>query len=194
MTGKLVDVMQANDVTAARCARMRWNTPLSEEHAGRLLERLDVGRHLRSSTSVVVGASCCCASSKPAGGTPAVSEWIRTGPPSIAVVAGLTSSVSATGCRSSRRRQQPGRRLLFGDGCWEKPPTAEATEMFGDEVLPLEALVDHALDAGWRVLPLSTTDQREWDDFESTWRAVARNGFSLTPTTTPLERCAPHST
>ncbi len=43
MNGKLVDVMQANDLTAARCARMRWNTPLSEEHAGRLLERLDVG-------------------------------------------------------------------------------------------------------------------------------------------------------
>ncbi len=27
----------------ARYARMRWNTPLSEDHAGRLLERLEVG-------------------------------------------------------------------------------------------------------------------------------------------------------
>jgi hypothetical protein len=27
--------------------------------------------------------------------------------------------------------------------------------------------------AGWRVIHLSTADQREWDDFESTSRAVA---------------------
>ncbi|MEU4401729.1 SAM-dependent methyltransferase, partial [Micromonospora orduensis] len=35
--------MQATDhLAASRYARMRWNTPLSEEHAALLLRRLDV--------------------------------------------------------------------------------------------------------------------------------------------------------
>jgi ubiquinone/menaquinone biosynthesis C-methylase UbiE len=64
----------------------------------------------------------------------------------------------------------PGGRVLFGDGCWEKPPTGAAMAMFGDTVLPLADLVGLATATGWRVLALSTADQREWDDFESTWR------------------------
>jgi len=43
--------------------------------------------------------------------------------------------------------------------------------LFGEEVLMLQDLVAVAIAAGWRVLHLSTADQREWDDFESTWRA-----------------------
>ncbi|MEU2616346.1 methyltransferase domain-containing protein, partial [Micromonospora sp. NPDC007271] len=35
-------VSLADDLAGARYARMRWNTPLSEEHAALLLERLDV--------------------------------------------------------------------------------------------------------------------------------------------------------
>jgi hypothetical protein len=66
---------------------------------------------------------------------------------------------------------RPGGRLLFGDGCWERPPTPAAAALFGEDVLPLEAVVEHASAAGWRVLHLSTADQREWDDFEATWRA-----------------------
>jgi SAM-dependent methyltransferase len=65
----------------------------------------------------------------------------------------------------------PGGRLLFGDGCWETPPTPAAAEMFGAHVLALDTLLNHAVRAGWRVLHLSTADQREWDDFEATWRA-----------------------
>jgi hypothetical protein len=42
--------------------------------------------------------------------------------------------------------------------------------MFGNEVLNLDDLMEQAIGAGWRVLHLSTADQREWDDFESTWR------------------------
>jgi cyclopropane fatty-acyl-phospholipid synthase-like methyltransferase len=66
---------------------------------------------------------------------------------------------------------QPGGRLLFGEGFWERPPTKEATEILGAEILPLAELVEHARSLGWRVLHLSTADQREWDDFESTWLA-----------------------
>lgn len=73
---------------------------------------------------------------------------------------------------------RPGGRLLFGDGCWERPPTQTAAALFGEDVLPLEAVVEHASTAGWRVLHLSTADQREWDDFEATWRA-GRQGWLL---------------
>jgi hypothetical protein len=38
-------------------------------------------------------------------------------------------------------------------------------------VLPLGDLVRAVTEAGWRVIHLSTADQREWDDFEATWRA-----------------------
>ena len=64
----------------------------------------------------------------------------------------------------------PDGRLLFGDGCWEREPTPEAVAIFGDDVLSLDPVVDCARDAGWRVLSLTTADQREWDEFESSWR------------------------
>ena len=64
----------------------------------------------------------------------------------------------------------PGGRLLFGDGYWERDPTSEALAIFGQDVLPLAELVEHVLGAGWRVLTLSTADQREWDDFEASFR------------------------
>ena len=64
----------------------------------------------------------------------------------------------------------PGGRVLFGDGCWEHQPTAAARAVFGEAIRPLSEVVAHASDRGWRVLHLSTADQREWDDFESGWR------------------------
>jgi SAM-dependent methyltransferase len=64
-----------------------------------------------------------------------------------------------------------GGRLLHGDGYWESPPGPQAIELFGDGVLALEDAVAHARAQGWRVLHLSTADQREWDEFESGWRA-----------------------
>jgi SAM-dependent methyltransferase len=64
---------------------------------------------------------------------------------------------------------RPGGLLLFGDGCWERPPTAAAAEIF-DDVLALADLVQVAIALGWHVLHLSTADQREWDVFEATWR------------------------
>jgi SAM-dependent methyltransferase len=64
-----------------------------------------------------------------------------------------------------------GGRLLYGDGCWESPPGTQAIELFGDGVPALEEAVAHARDQGWHVLHLSTADQREWDEFESGWRA-----------------------
>ena len=65
---------------------------------------------------------------------------------------------------------RPGGRVLFGEGCWERPPTAAAAAMFGHDVIPLAEMACLARAAGWQVLHLSTADQREWDDFEATWR------------------------
>lgn len=65
----------------------------------------------------------------------------------------------------------PGGRLLFGDGYWAAPATAAALEIFGDQVLGLTELTQACRAAGWRVIHLSTADQLEWDDFESTSRA-----------------------
>ncbi len=65
----------------------------------------------------------------------------------------------------------PGGRILFGDGCWERPPMSEAVEIFGEDIRNLADLIEQARALGWRVLHFSTADQREWDDFESTWLA-----------------------
>lgn len=66
---------------------------------------------------------------------------------------------------------RPGGRLLFGDGYWERPPTTEAVDVFGSETMSLADLIERASGLGWRVLHFSTANQREWDDFEATWRA-----------------------
>lgn len=65
----------------------------------------------------------------------------------------------------------PGGRLLFGDGYWAGTPSPAATTIFGEAVLPLPQLLEACRAAGWRVIHMSTADQREWDDFESTFRA-----------------------
>ena len=64
-----------------------------------------------------------------------------------------------------------GGRLLFGDAFWEREPSEAALAIFGDAVLPLPGLLRACRSAGWRVIHVSTADQREWDDFESTFRA-----------------------
>jgi len=68
-------------------------------------------------------------------------------------------------------RVVPSGRLLYGDGFWAAPPGPAALEIFGRDLLTLPELLDAVDGAGWRVLHLSTADQLEWDDFESTSRA-----------------------
>jgi SAM-dependent methyltransferase len=81
-------------------------------------------------------------------------------------------SGSGAALRSLIRSESPGGYLLYGDGCWEADaPSDAARAMFGSDVLSLRALVAQATGAGWRIMHVSTADQREWDEFESTWRA-----------------------
>lgn len=64
----------------------------------------------------------------------------------------------------------PGGRLLYGDGYLEPNPSPFTSELFS-EMGPLPELVRGARAPGWRVLHLSVSDQLEWDEFESTFRA-----------------------
>lgn len=75
----------------------------------------------------------------------------------------------------------PGGRLLFGEVFWQQSPTAELIDLFGDQTGSLADLVEQARVTGWRVLHLSTADQREWDDFESSWLAGSQEWLLANP-------------
>jgi SAM-dependent methyltransferase len=100
----------------------------------------------------------------------AAEEWAEPADRVLCVGASQAWGGAAPALEALTGLVRPGGRVLFGDGCWEKPPTGAAMAMFGDHVLPLADLVGLATGTGWRVLGLSTADQREWDDFESSWR------------------------
>jgi SAM-dependent methyltransferase len=182
---------------------MRWNTPLSEDHADRLLELLDgaSGPHVLDLGcgwgELLVRAVARVPEGRGTGVDQA--EWgVRRGR-RLAAELGLSHRVTFVvadasawadpsdrvicigashawgGARQALHRLEsivpPGGRLVFGDGCWETPPTQAAVDLFEDSVLGLSDLVDAAMTTGWRVLDLSTADQQEWDEFESGWRA-----------------------
>ena len=64
----------------------------------------------------------------------------------------------------------PGGRLLYGDGYLESGSSAFTSGLF-EEFGSLGDVLAAARDAGWRVLHLSVSDQLEWDEFESSYRA-----------------------
>jgi cyclopropane fatty-acyl-phospholipid synthase-like methyltransferase len=190
------------DPDRTRYDRMRWNTPLGQEHAALLLEGLAVGP-----TDTVVDLGCgwgelLLRAVEPTGaagvGVDVDADGLARGralaearglgdrvrfvespaahwaePADRVLCIGSSHVLGGTGPALARLAEltPPGGRLLYGDACWTDAPTEAAAAMF-DDVLPLTELVEHAVAAGWRVLHLSTADQREWDDFESTWRAA----------------------
>lgn len=194
--------MATPDPDRTRYDRMRWNTPLSQDHAALLLERLAV-----QATDKVVDLGCgwgelllrAVESAGATGiGVDVDGDGLERGR-ALAAARGLESRVrfveaeavawdepadrllcigsshvlGGTEAALTRLAEltPTGGRVLYGDACWTEPPTAAAAEMF-EEVLPLTDLVEQVRASGWRVLHLSTADQREWDDFESTWRAA----------------------
>jgi cyclopropane fatty-acyl-phospholipid synthase-like methyltransferase len=198
----------------ATYARMRWNTPLSEAHAARLLDRLEVG-----GGDLVLDLGCgwgeLLMRAVAAGGDTTRGVGVDTNAPllargrALAAERGLDAqvrflqgpaeewaepadrvlSVGASHAWDGSQRAlselakvlEPGATLLFGDGCWERPPTGAAWGLFGGSVRPLEEIVEHAVAAGWRVRHLSTADQHEWDEFESTWRAGREDWLRANP-------------
>ncbi|WFE99206.1 methyltransferase domain-containing protein [Micromonospora sp. WMMD964] len=201
--------MQATDHLAdSRYARMRWNTPLSEEHAALLLRRLDVRPGARVLDlgcgwgelllrAVTAGGVSGALATRGVGVdtddaalargrrsaadrsldrhvafvTGEAAAWQEAADRVLCV--GSAHAFGGTGGALDALATvvRPGGRLLFGDAFWERPPTPDTEEIFGPEVTDLPGLVEVARERGWRVLHLSTADQREWDDFESTWLA-----------------------
>jgi SAM-dependent methyltransferase len=71
-----------------------------------------------------------------------------------------------------RKLVNPGGRLLFATGFWERTPTDAdlATmwpDMTADELSPLADLVDQAIASGFRPLRIETSTPAEWEQFES---------------------------
>ena len=71
-----------------------------------------------------------------------------------------------------RRLVTPGGRVLLGEGFWERPPAAaELAAMWPDatatEYYDLAALVDLAVDAGFRPAWIEVATREEGEDFES---------------------------
>jgi cyclopropane fatty-acyl-phospholipid synthase-like methyltransferase len=197
--------MSISDPVPDPYANMRWNTPLSEEHATLLLDRLgassgqswlDLGCGWGELLLRAVSSGLADATGRGVdlderllerGRTRAVQRGLAD---RVTFEAGAAADVETEADRvlcigashafgGTRQmlatladRVSPGGRVLVGDACWEKAVTPEALAIFGDEVLPLVEIIEHARAAGWRVLHLSTADQREWDDFESTWRTA----------------------
>jgi SAM-dependent methyltransferase len=188
-------------LAAARYARLRWNTPLAEDHADLLLERLaltadtslvDLGcgwgemmlRAVARTYNRAIGVD-----SDPLAldrGRRAARErglddrvefveekaesWQGTADRAICI--GSSHALGGTRAMlSALATVVPSGRVLIGDGCWSTPPTPAALDLFGTEFMMLPDLVAAVNAAGWRVLHLSTADQREWDDFESRHRA-----------------------
>ncbi|MFI6227786.1 SAM-dependent methyltransferase [Micromonospora echinospora] len=197
-----------DDLAAARYAHMRWNAPLSEEHATLLLDRLAIPAGARvldlgcgwgelllravatggaSGTPCTTGLGVDTNDADLARGRALAAErsldtrvtfvdgkasaWTEPADRVLCVGASHALGGSAAALDALTGLVSPGGRLLFGDGFWERPPTPEATEIFGGQTMTLADLVEQVRASGWRVLHLSTADQREWDDFEATWRA-----------------------
>lgn len=78
--------------------------------------------------------------------------------------------------RELRARVNPGGRVLFADGFWERPPAAdELGRMWpgasADDQTDLVTLLGQAEDAGFVITGVETANRDEWEAFESTWLA-----------------------
>jgi cyclopropane fatty-acyl-phospholipid synthase-like methyltransferase len=195
--------VEDGDLEEAQFARMRWNAPLSLEHAELLMDRLDVrpgagiadlgcgwGELLlrvvaRASQATGIGVDSDAGALSRARRLAAerhldgqvrfteadVTGWKGTAERVLHVGASHALGGSAAALDALAGVVPAGGRLLFGDCYWETAPSAAATEMFGEQVLPLAGLLEACRSAGWRVIHMSVASQLEWDDFESTFRA-----------------------
>jgi SAM-dependent methyltransferase len=203
--------MNDADLDLASHSRMRWNAPLSAEHAGLLLDRLDLRAGLRITDlgcgwgelllqAVDRAVTASLGGAQPVTGTGVdtddaaltrardlarrrdLDQYVRFIQADVAAWRDLADRVLCVGASHAfggtapaltalTQAISPGGRLLFGDGYWAGTPSADAVAIFGEEVPSLPQLLEAARAAGWRVIHMSTADQREWDDFESTFRA-----------------------
>ncbi|WP_410616827.1 SAM-dependent methyltransferase [Amycolatopsis sp. lyj-109] len=191
-----------DELNLLRRSRMCWNTPLSETHAELLLDRMDLtGGHLvdlgcgwgklllqalgrardlrGTGVDTDEGALARARAATLDRGLGSRVDWVEADAADWADPAERAFCIGAAHIFGSTKealerlaRVVPSGRLLYGDGFWAAPPGPAALEIFGPDLLTLPELLDAADAAGWRVLHVSTADQLEWDDFESTSRAA----------------------
>lgn len=199
----------ADSLAQAKYAALTFNSPLSQPHADELINHLDLSPEtsvvdlgcgwgeLLIQIASKTGANCTGVDTDEAclqrGRDLAETQGVRaafinksaeqyTEQSDRAICIG--SSHASGGSEAMFKHLAeivPKGKVLVGDMCWERPPTEAALGIFGDEVPMLVDLVKMARDAGWKVLHLTTSDQREWDDFESRHRAGLRRWLIENP-------------
>ncbi|MFE6038895.1 SAM-dependent methyltransferase [Streptomyces sp. NPDC056452] len=201
--------MSADEVRALMSApgndRLTWNTPLSEEHASRLIAACAPGPGARIADFGSGWGELLMRLVAAAPG--ATGDGVENDPDAVARGQRLAGERGLTGrvrfhevsaaeypgdgydlavcigsshawpggtpeaLKALRAAVRPGGRVLFGDGFWEREPSAAALEGLGAEpgdFGSLLGLVRQAEAAGLRPLQVTVADQREWDLFEST--------------------------
>jgi SAM-dependent methyltransferase len=195
--------MDGADLDQALYARMRWNAPLSAEHAGLLMDRLDLRPGLRITDlgcgwgELLLQAVARAMTAGPSAARQATGTGVDTdadalgraqtlarqrhldqhadftqadaaawrGAADRALCVGASHAFGGTEPALTALAQVtvPGGRLLFGDGYWASTPSPAAITIFGEAVPSLPQLLETCRAAGWRVIHMSTADQREWD-------------------------------
>jgi SAM-dependent methyltransferase len=213
------DDLQDPDI--ALWARMRWNAPLSAEHADLLLDRMSLrpgqaiadlgcgwgellmnavtragsgangtGIDLDEPPEVVPEAPEVLPKAREEAARrhldvqfikADVSEWRGTADRVLCVGASHAFGGTAAALRALAGHVPSGGRLLFGDVFWAQPPSREAVGLFGEETMPLPDLMEACRSEGWRVIHLSTANQLEWDDYESTFHAGRQEWLLTSP-------------
>lgn len=196
-------------ISKAKYASMLWNSPLGEPHSDELLEQmrfssatsivdlgcgwgelllravartgakgtgvdtdnlaLDRGKREAQKRGIDINFVCQSAA-----------NWQDSQDRAICI----GSSHTLGGSRAMLQRLAeivPKGRVLVGDSFWERQPTDIAREMHGDDIPMLIDLVTMCRETGWEILSLTTADQREWDNFESSHRAGLREWIIENP-------------
>lgn len=189
-------------LSAVKYQGMRWNSPLSEDHAFDLLNHLDL-----SNASSLVDIGCgwgelllraiqkssikgtgidndavAIARGQSAASDRSLSvnfvngsaqEWKGTAGRAMCI--GSSHTLGGTRAMLERLAEiVPTGKVLVGDTIWEKDPSDAAVEMMGYGIPKLTELAKMCRETGWQILHLSVADQREWDDFESSHRKGLR--------------------
>ncbi|SDL02770.1 Methyltransferase domain-containing protein [Nonomuraea maritima] len=108
----------------------------------------------------------------------------RRGPADVVLCVGSGQALSdapapdqfGEALKELRRLVNPGGRVLYGEGFWERRPHPdELARMWPgakpDDHLPLDGMVEAAVRAGFRVEWLEVASQEEWDQFEAGYLA-----------------------
>ncbi|MGJ3559210.1 SAM-dependent methyltransferase [Streptomyces sp. INA 01156] len=69
---------------------------------------------------------------------------------------------------AARKHLAPGGRVLVGDGFWDREPSPEAVELFGD-LADLPTTLDRVVADGWTPVHGHISTRRELDDYEWAW-------------------------